>query len=65
MPIETLALSRQDYDPYAEVTKMHPSLCAALAKTTRQPNPARQLEVGVVQRDFLNGAAAVRLRPTY
>jgi hypothetical protein len=32
VPIETLAMSRLDYDPYAAFTKMHPSLCAALEK---------------------------------
>jgi hypothetical protein len=30
VPIETLAMGRKDYDPYAEVTKMHPSLRAPL-----------------------------------
>jgi hypothetical protein len=34
-------------------------------KPRANPTPARQLEVGVVQRDFLSGAAAVRLRPTH
>jgi sugar phosphate isomerase/epimerase len=31
VPIETLAMGRKDYDPYAEVTKMHQSLRAALS----------------------------------
>jgi hypothetical protein len=32
VPIETLSMGRKDYDPYAEVTKMHQSLRAALEK---------------------------------
>ena len=32
IPSERLEMGRQDYDPYAEVTKMHPSLRAALEK---------------------------------
>jgi hypothetical protein len=32
VPIETLSMGRKDYDPYAEVTKMHPSFRAALEK---------------------------------
>jgi hypothetical protein len=31
IPIETLSMGRKDYDPYAEVTKMHQSLRAALS----------------------------------
>ena len=31
IPIETLAMGRKDYDPYAEVAKLHADLRAALA----------------------------------
>jgi hypothetical protein len=35
VPIETLAMGRKDYDPYAEVTKMLEQLRTALAATAR------------------------------